>query len=345
MPRERAYEAMPAWRGEAIPAWRGETALELEGPYAETFEGEGPASDFGMHAASLAKAQRALWRNGAAKETDPSMHDTLKGYWMTVLTPDDAETAIRSVPPWPWSAAFISWVVRNGGGGSSFTYATAHRVYTAAAKQARQQGDTSKFWAYRATEPQSSPRVGDIIVKDRGPTIGTCGGATYDNIDNGNSWDSHGDLVVDVTGNTVSAIGGNLGDTVGLTPYTLDSSGLLIKRSSDCGFIAVLRPPGPGRDGAGAAPPPPPSASPGYPSTGGDLRSRVDAAVRQGRMSQQIGNLIMGGLSDEIQLSNSMFYAAHPELPPGYQIKSNQTAFAQEWLRYRDTVRSVLNGP
>src|SRR6476646_5042339 len=121
IPREGAYET--------LPAWRGETALELEGPYAQTFEDEGPAPDFRQRAASLAKAERARWNNGATKETDPSVHDALKGYWMVVTDPASAETAIRE--KWPWSAAFISWVMSNAGAGSSFAYSSAHRVYAA----------------------------------------------------------------------------------------------------------------------------------------------------------------------------------------------------------------------
>jgi hypothetical protein len=336
MPREGAYEA--------VPAWRGETALELEGPYVQTFEDEAPAADFVQRTASLAKAERVRWNNGATKETAASIRDTLKGYWKAVTDDGTADIAVRD--GWAWSAAFISWVMKSGGAGASFEYSSAHRVYASAAKQARQRNDTSKFWAYRVTEPQARPQLGDVIVKDREGEDGRCGGATYDNIDNGTEWNTHGDLVVDVAGSTISTIGGNLSDSVGQTPYSLDSSGLLVPLSG-CKLIAVLRPPG-GVGGGGSTPPSgPPNTSPptsAHPSTGGGLRSRLAAAVRKGLIPQKVASAILGGNRSEVLLANTMFYTAHPELPAGYQIKSNETAFAQEWLRYRDVIRTLLSG-
>jgi hypothetical protein len=334
MPREGAYEA--------VPAWRGETALEREGPYVQTFEDEGPAADFVQRTASLAKAERVRWNNGATKETAASIRDTLKGYWTAVTDDGTAEMAVRE--RWAWSAAFISWVMKSGGAGTSFEYSSAHRVYTSAAKQARQRNDTSKFWAYRVTEAQARPQLGDVIVKDREGEDGRCGGATYDNIDNGTEWNTHGDVVVDVTGSTVTALGGNLSDSVGQTSYSLDGSGLLVQPSG-CKLIAVLRPPVGGGGGGGAPPPSgPPSTSPPTSSAPGGLRSRLAAAVRKGLIPQKVASAILGGNRSEVLLPNMMFYLAHPELPPDYQIKSNETAYAQEWLRYRDVVRTLLSG-
>ncbi len=75
-------------------------------------------------------------------------------------------------------------------------------------------------------------------------------------------------------------------------------------------------------------PPPTPSSS---------SRS-ILAALREGRWAEAVRLAIRGGERNENQLSNMIFYARHPDLPPGYQIKSHEREYAREWLQIRDTV-------
>jgi hypothetical protein len=183
-----------------------------------------------------------------------------KGYWTTVTDPPSAETAITE--KWPWSARHSSrGSSSNAGAGLELcVLQRASRLHGGGKASAPAQR-RAKFWAYRVTEPQSRPQLGDLIAKDRPNEDGRCGGATYDNIDNGTAWNTHSDVVVDIAGNSISTIGGNLSDSVGLTTYSLGSNGLIVQPSG-CLLIAVLRPPGGGGGGGGGTPPPRPDPPP-----------------------------------------------------------------------------------
>jgi hypothetical protein len=76
----------------------------------------------------------------------------------------------------PWSAVFISFVMRTAGAGPAFAYSAAHQTYIRAARRNRlSQNTANPFWAFRATEV--APRVGDLVCASRSGS-----GATYDNI-------------------------------------------------------------------------------------------------------------------------------------------------------------------
>ena len=94
----------------------------------------------------------------------------------------------------PWSAAFISYVVRNAGSAyAKFKFAAAHSVFAHDAIQARVQSLTEKpFWGYRRTEQK--PELGDIIVRNRAGNS-----FSYDYAENHSQYISHSDIVVEVT--------------------------------------------------------------------------------------------------------------------------------------------------
>lgn len=125
----------------------------------------------------------------------------------------------------PWSAAFISWVVRRAGGEyARFAFDQAHSRYTNDAIRARVTEETGKpFWGYRPTEER--PAIGDIIVRNRAG-----GSLTYDHAENHSGFKSHGDIVVEVRGRVARVIGGNTGGgegSVSLGDYDLDDNGYL----------------------------------------------------------------------------------------------------------------------
>jgi hypothetical protein len=85
------------------------------------------------------------------------------------------EAAVRAaIVDTSWSAAFISYVIRQSGvAASAFPFANAHRVYiydafaTSAAELTNQAGDR----LYRACPLTTRPRVGDLICAQREPAL------------------------------------------------------------------------------------------------------------------------------------------------------------------------------
>jgi hypothetical protein len=116
----------------------------------------------------------------------------------------------------PWSAAFVSWVMCEGGLGDSglFERAVAHRVYIDQAIRARDDvGSRSAFVAYDAGETEIVP--GDLLCTARSPRYRTID----DRRENPDPVArTHCDVVtkVDAVAREILAIGGNVGGTVSL---------------------------------------------------------------------------------------------------------------------------------
>ena len=88
----------------------------------------------------LANQELARWGSGAIKETDPRTRRVLQDYWKTgagvsYRADQLGDPSFQSAHP--WSAAFISWVMRTAGAGDAFKYSASHSVYTRAAKDNR----------------------------------------------------------------------------------------------------------------------------------------------------------------------------------------------------------------
>ncbi len=174
----------------------------------------------------LATQEWNRWNKGALKETDPKMRAVLTDYWLTGTGSKRHETNWWSAVP--WSAAFISWVMKKAGAGTDFKYAASHSVYTAAAKANRLAGNTNMFKAFRITEV--APRIGDLVCKARAGS-----GATYDNIRAGMK--THCDIVTSVTPNQLTTIGGNVSNSVSQTIVKTDAAGKIVSP----GYFAVIR--------------------------------------------------------------------------------------------------------
>jgi hypothetical protein len=126
----------------------------------------------------------------------------------------------------PWSAAAISFMVRNAGPAyKRFAFAPAHSKFTHAAIRARLAGDTSApFWGFRLFERR--PQPGDIVVRDN-PNFAPA--VDYDLASMQDSYRSHSDIIVHVDSerNLAIAIGGNLRDSVSIARYALDPGDFL----------------------------------------------------------------------------------------------------------------------
>lgn len=152
----------------------------------------------------IAEEEWRRWGRGRRDECDPAMRSILEDYWRTgvgwVPRKDNWCSAAA------WSAAFISWVMRQAGAGDAFRYSGAHTTYVGAAKRNRMANNSNPFKAYRTSEV--APRVGDLVCNARSNS-----GVTYDNVDRG-SYKSHCDIVVEVLPGRVKAIGGNVQNSV-----------------------------------------------------------------------------------------------------------------------------------
>ncbi len=124
----------------------------------------------------------------------------------------------------PWSAAFISWVMENSGvPRSQFPPASAHWVYLA---NLIDQAPYPGRWFVPRRVQDYSPEPGDLICASRGLTRPeTFNGYTSPSQLAG--YNTHCDLVVEKSGQTVDAIGGNVRNSVSRTTLELDGQGHL----------------------------------------------------------------------------------------------------------------------
>lgn len=126
----------------------------------------------------------------------------------------------------PWSAAFISWLMRQAGV-SDFPASASHINYIAAAHAQPQAGP------YRTADPYGTRiRPGDLLcyLRDRRDTLGHAGLMQALAAGSTAGWKTHCDLVVasNPGGNrTVYAIGGNVLNAVTLRLLPLDARGAL----------------------------------------------------------------------------------------------------------------------
>jgi hypothetical protein len=182
-------------------------------------------------AVRIANQELARWGNGAIKETDPRNRRVLQDYWNTGAGVSYGEDQLGN-PAFqsdhPWSAAFISWVMKTAGAGNAFKYSASHSVYTRAAIDNRVANNNNPFKAYRIAE--LVPQVGDLICKSRAGS-----GATYDNIRPGMT--THCDIVTEVRPRSIAAVGGNVSNSVAQKTVRTDPNGRIVEPD----YFAVIR--------------------------------------------------------------------------------------------------------
>ena len=135
--------------------------------------------------------------------------------------PDGVEARWR----FPWSAAFVSWVMCEGGlpDSDQFQRAIAHHVYIDQAIRARdQRASRAAFIAYNAGETAVAP--GDLLCTSRRPAYSTVEDRRRQL---GTGARTHCDIVVkvDPAAERILAIGGNVRGTVGLKILPAVSTG------------------------------------------------------------------------------------------------------------------------
>ena len=189
---------------------------------------------------SLLRAAIDEWlrfNKGQANEAADPYYKYVREMWAAIGEPYDGRSHYPDGEEVPWSAAFISWVVRNGGPAyANFQFAASHSVFVNNAIKARVTNRLDKpFWGYRITEKQ--PELGDIIQRNRAG-----GSFSYSYAENHSQYKSHSDIVVEVTPDVVRVVGGNVADTVslggGLQEYQLNTDGFI---EPNQGVIALLK--------------------------------------------------------------------------------------------------------
>ena len=124
----------------------------------------------------------------------------------------------------PWSAAAISFMVRNAGKDFAkyrgFRFAAAHARYVHDSIVKRETGDeAAPFWGFRLHERR--PELGDMVCRWRETP------RDFDDARASDSFKSHCDIIVRISPDEVFAIGGNVGHSVSITRYDKTASGFL----------------------------------------------------------------------------------------------------------------------
>ena len=159
------------------------------------------------------------FEKGLGEETDDPFFKHIGEMWRAIgENHDGKDTDIF------WSAAAISFMVRNAGGAfpmyGQFKFAGQHSKYVHDAIKRRFAEDTTApFWGFRLFE--AKPQIGDIVCNWR-ETPRTFSDATVRD-----DYKGHCDIIVRVGPDDLQAIGGNVGDSVGLTTYRKTPTGFV----------------------------------------------------------------------------------------------------------------------
>lgn len=217
-------------------ASRASANLELISDASSTFavqQADGPIAavaapaGFGTRAASIALDEwrrfgeqtydiRGRATNVGHKEGETPYWQYVGEYWRYGVNNDTLTGRDHSVP---WSAAFISWVMRTAGAGNRFHYSPQHSIYIfRAIKDLLQGKPDAGFYCYQLREWK--PQVGDLVCWARRD------GIDYQH-QNGGDYPGHCDVVVEVGADQIQIVGGNVGDSVTKRPLELNDGGFL----------------------------------------------------------------------------------------------------------------------
>jgi hypothetical protein len=128
----------------------------------------------------------------------------------------------------PWSAAAISFMVRNASATvpkyGQFKFAPAHHAYLHDSIVQRRNGNANApYFGFRLEERR--PQIGDIAGKWRETP------REFEDAEAGNAFKSHSDIIVSVRPDTVLAIGGNVDHSVSISVLDKTPAGFLAERN------------------------------------------------------------------------------------------------------------------
>lgn len=128
----------------------------------------------------------------------------------------------------PWSAAFMSFIVRQAGY-ADFKFSDSHDKYILDAKAKRLSNNTNApFWLFRLNEHK--PQLGDLVCMWR------INRRTFDDLPS--DFSAHTDVVVEIDDHTIKTLGGNVSQSVSQKTFALKSDGFLKAESN---LFAIMR--------------------------------------------------------------------------------------------------------
>lgn len=171
----------------------------------------------------IALAEYEKFGKGVFKESDKEMQQYIAEYWAKGLNmKPQSPTGV------PWSAAFVSYIMRMAGSDKDFNYSQRHSTYI---RWAINNLKTGKG-LFKAYQPKTKPlQIGDLVCYARQSGV---------NYDTGTDYDSHCDIITSINKKigTAIGIGGNVSNSVSRTNYTIDKNGHITTSK----IFAVIKP-------------------------------------------------------------------------------------------------------
>jgi len=179
----------------------------------------------------IALQEYVHWRKTKMlREQDSLAACLLEKYWNSVSKSFTQQnySSVEWQDAHPWSAVFISYIIKQAGAGDRFKYSETHSNYIVWARNNTADKADCLFEAYEISDSMAAwPQPGDILCKNRD-------GKEYDLKNISNGCISHCDIVVEVDtlAKAVYTIGGNLNNTVAKRLVWLNEKGLVNRSSS-----------------------------------------------------------------------------------------------------------------
>lgn len=167
-------------------------------------------------------------------EDDPGAYAfRVNDYWRAVGRPELTGNHCSE----PWSAAFVSWVMREAGVPDyQFEPAEAHWIYLA---RIMAEAGSSYAGFVPRTIDRYTPQPGDLICTSRGGRPPPVFPGGYLDPQLVQHLPLHCDIVVEREGDTLAAIGGNVRNSVSKTIVKLDKQGLMQPTQRRPWFMAL----------------------------------------------------------------------------------------------------------
>jgi hypothetical protein len=167
--------------------------------------------------------------HGGHKEGEEGFYQRVGQYWLEGTNTRNIDGRDHD---FPWSAAFISWVMKSSGAGDNFRYSTQHSVYISQAIRDHLNNNNVGFWGWRVNEHK--PVVGDLACWAREA------GVDFEHQKGGN-YAGHCDIIVEVDADEIFVIGGNVGDSVTRRPLSLDGGFLTVRELGGETLFAIMQ--------------------------------------------------------------------------------------------------------
>lgn len=176
---------------------------------------------FGRQTVVLDGDEESIPHVGKWEDDEEAYVYRVNWYWRAVGKPGLNGKDCRQ----PWSAAFISWIMREAGV-PEYQFARAEAHWSYLTRIVADAGDPYAAFAPRSVD-EYSPMPGDLICATRGnPEAAPIPGEDFRSVLQDHT-KLHCDIVVERGGDTLAAIGGNVRNSVSKTLLKLDLNGLV----------------------------------------------------------------------------------------------------------------------